>query len=81
MNTIGVYEAKSKLSELLERAASGESFLITRHGHPVARLVPDTAFDPAERRKAVEELKSLRGSAKNATINDFVDARREGHRF
>jgi len=38
--TVGAYEAKTKLAELLERAASGETITITRHDEPVARLVP-----------------------------------------
>ena len=38
--TVGAYEAKTKLPELLERAASGEEITITKHERPVARLVP-----------------------------------------
>ena len=37
-STISLAEAKAHLSELTERAASGESILITRHGKAVARL-------------------------------------------
>ncbi|MSP82217.1 MAG: type II toxin-antitoxin system prevent-host-death family antitoxin [Alphaproteobacteria bacterium] len=37
---IGAFEAKNKLSALLERAERGEEIVITRHGRPVARLVP-----------------------------------------
>lgn len=40
MNTIALFEAKSKLSELLDRVQRGEELLITRHGVPVAKLVP-----------------------------------------
>jgi prevent-host-death family protein len=40
METVGIFEAKTHLSELLERVAQGEAFTITRHGRPVAKLVP-----------------------------------------
>jgi prevent-host-death family protein len=40
MTTIGAYEAKTHLSELLERASAGEEFIIAKHGHALARLVP-----------------------------------------
>jgi prevent-host-death family protein len=39
MESIGAFDAKTRLSELLERVARGEMFVITKHGHPVARLV------------------------------------------
>lgn len=50
MTTIGAFEAKTHLSALLDRAAKGESFTITRHGMPVARLLPVT--EPSAQRVA-----------------------------
>ena len=40
MDEIGAFEAKNKLSALLERVERGEEILITRRGKPVAKLVP-----------------------------------------
>ena len=40
MAQIGMHEAKTKLSQLVERAESGEDIVIARNGKPVARLVP-----------------------------------------
>ncbi len=60
MAIIGVYEAKTKFSELLDRVAKGERFVITRHGVPVAALEPVV---PQKRRKAdevIEEIKKFR---------------------
>ncbi len=37
---IGIFDAKTRLSELLRRTQSGESFRITQRGLPVAELVP-----------------------------------------
>jgi prevent-host-death family protein len=42
MHEIGAFEAKNKLSALLERVERGEEILITRRGKPVAKLVPAT---------------------------------------
>ncbi|HUF90163.1 MAG TPA: type II toxin-antitoxin system Phd/YefM family antitoxin [Gemmatimonadota bacterium] len=38
--TVGLYEAKTHLSALVERAADGEEIVITKSGKPKARLVP-----------------------------------------
>jgi prevent-host-death family protein len=40
MAEIGMHEAKTKLSQLVERAEAGEEIVIARNGTPVARLVP-----------------------------------------
>jgi prevent-host-death family protein len=40
MAEIGMHEAKTKLSQLVERAAHGEEIVITRNGKPAARLTP-----------------------------------------
>lgn len=37
---VALYEAKTHLSSLVDRAAAGEEFVITKSGHPMARLVP-----------------------------------------
>jgi prevent-host-death family protein len=49
---VGAYEAKTKLPELLERAASGQEITITKHDQPIAKLVP-------ARRRSSAELESL----------------------
>jgi prevent-host-death family protein len=42
MMNVSVYDAKTNLSRLLDRAASGEEVVITRNGRPIAKLVPAT---------------------------------------
>jgi prevent-host-death family protein len=41
MAKVGMHEAKSQLSKLVERAQAGEEIVITRRGEPAARLVPE----------------------------------------
>ena len=62
MATIGAFEAKTHLSQLLEKVAAGEKFVITRHGKPVAKLVPvDEKDEPLRlrREEAVKRLKTV----------------------
>ena len=40
MDTVNLYEAKTNLSQLVERAARGEEIVIAKAGRPLARLVP-----------------------------------------
>ena len=40
MTQVGMHEAKTKLSQLVERAESGEEIIIARRGTPVVRLIP-----------------------------------------
>jgi prevent-host-death family protein len=41
MTQIGMHEAKTNLSKLVERVENGEEIVITRRGKPAARLVPE----------------------------------------
>jgi prevent-host-death family protein len=50
--TVGIFEAKQKLSQLVERASRGEEIVITRRGKEQARLVPM----PAERAQTLKEI-------------------------
>ena len=43
MEVVGAFEAKTHLSALLTRVENGETFVITKHGKPIARLIPDKA--------------------------------------
>jgi prevent-host-death family protein len=42
MLTVTLVEAKTRLSELLDKVAAGEEIVITRHGRPVARIAAVT---------------------------------------
>ena len=61
MHEIGAFEAKNKLSALLDLVAQGEEVVITRHGKPVARMVPAApSFDRAKARQAAQGLLDTR---------------------
>lgn len=61
MDRVGIYQAKARLSELIERVERGEEVTITKNRKPVARIVPARAKGKTEpevdNRAAVEEIR------------------------
>ncbi len=49
MSSVNIYEAKTQLSKLIDRAANGEDVVIARNGRPVARLTALAEAMPAIR--------------------------------
>jgi prevent-host-death family protein len=80
--TVGSFEAKTKLAELLDKVEAGESVTITRRGKAVARLVAVKADDEQARLRAlVEEIKRTRvgrdrGAKPGSTIPELIKAGR-----
>jgi prevent-host-death family protein len=61
---IPVSDAKAQLTELVRRAEHGDDIVLTRHGHPVVRLVPvKKPLDKKARRRFLEEMREA-GAAK-----------------
>jgi prevent-host-death family protein len=84
-NHVGIFDAKTHLSELIERVRGGESFVLTKHGMPVARLVPaGEDVDPAREhrvRAAFGKLRELRHGVTlgpDVTVRQLID---EGRRM
>jgi prevent-host-death family protein len=82
MTTVGSYEAKTHLPELLERAARGEKILITKHGRTIAMLGPPAdEGQQLDAREVIRAMKALRKGnrlGKGVTIRDLID---EGRRL
>lgn len=81
MATVGAFEAKTHLAELLDRVARGEKITITRHGVPAAVLVP---VEEKERKlshqEIVEGMRELRKRVKpgKLSVREMVA---EGRRY
>lgn len=60
METVGAYEAKTHLPQLLERVAKGEKITITKHGVPVATLQPADSSKKTPVCDIIEQLKRFR---------------------
>jgi prevent-host-death family protein len=77
--TIGIFEAKQRLSELVERAAHGEEIVITLRGKERARIVSV----PPKRQRSLKEIFGSFGTVhmklpKGMTVKDLIE---EGRRF
>ncbi|MCL4368756.1 MAG: type II toxin-antitoxin system prevent-host-death family antitoxin [Actinobacteria bacterium] len=60
MTSVGAYDAKTHLAQLLERVAQGERITITRHGVPVAVLSPVDRARRDEASPIVDAFKEFR---------------------
>lgn len=69
MLEIGAFEAKNTLGSLLDRVEHGEEVVITRHGRPVARIVPNTGG--IDRNQAREAMKRIRQRARKLQSTPF----------
>ena len=81
MKSVGAYEAKTHLPQLLDRVASGEEIQITRNGRPVARLVPEPAEETSDIRSVIAQIREFRKGRKlgdDLTIRELIE---EGRRF
>jgi prevent-host-death family protein len=80
MNTIGLSDAKTHLSALLERVAQGEEITITKRGVPVALLVPVANRRKKDPKKVAERIRALRRGARleGVTIRQLLE---EGGRY
>jgi prevent-host-death family protein len=78
---IGAFEAKNKFGMLLDRVEYGEEIIITRHGKPVARLVPNsTRIDTLQARAALERIRARTANLKEAFDCAAVKADRDAGR-
>lgn len=75
---VGTYEAKTHLPSLLERVQQGERITITRHGIPVAMLVPARPVTSRDINAVIGELKGFaKGYASGIAIREMIE---EGRR-
>ena len=80
MDSIGSFEAKTHLAELLDRVESGEKITITRRGKPVARLIP-VPIPEDEAKNAVKRLRDRRKRINGIPLKELIGMTHEGHRY
>jgi prevent-host-death family protein len=82
MTTVGSFEAKTHLPQLLDRVARGERILITRHGKPAAMLVPAPATEENNLKRIIAEFKEY-SKRQGRTLGGLSarDMIEEGRRF
>lgn len=73
--SVGVYDLKTHLSEVLEEVAAGREVTVTRHGHPIARLAPVAGPTREQRQAAIERIqqriKTVKPLPPGVTIEDL----------
>jgi antitoxin (DNA-binding transcriptional repressor) of toxin-antitoxin stability system len=84
MRTVGIFEAKTKLSELIEAVKRGEEIRITQRGKPVARLVVDNEVTAAPKPDFLEQMLKVRenliAKGMGMSLEDILSGRDEGRR-
>lgn len=80
MTEVGVFEAKTHLSALLERVERGERVTITRRGTPVAVLVPPEAEERERVGRAMAALREIRARSRPGA-ETLQELRDEGRRY
>jgi prevent-host-death family protein len=80
MKTVGAFEAKTHLNELLQRASKGETIQITRRGIPVAKLSPPDSSQKEDGHILAASIRQLRRGATlgKLSIRELID---EGRRY
>jgi prevent-host-death family protein len=77
---VGAFDAKTHLSELLDRVERGERIRITRRGRPAAQLVPcDPETDTGTLQALLARVREQRGTYK-VTAADISKWKKEGRR-
>jgi prevent-host-death family protein len=80
MRQIQASEAKARLAQLLDEVERGETVIITRHGHAIARLVPETDRRQADINDAITCIEARRHYAPRITAKEIRIAREEGRK-
>ena len=83
MHTMQATEAKARLAELLRKVERGETVVITRHGEPIAHVIPARAAERADRQLGVDRFRRRREKWQPVamSIDEILHARHEGHRL
>lgn len=81
MREIQVSDAKARLPQILDEVERGETVVITRGGRPIAQLVPEPPRRQEEVDKAIAAIRALRARIGNATTEELLSSRHEGHRY
>jgi prevent-host-death family protein len=71
VKTVGAYEAKTHFSRLLDEVAKGETVTITKHGMPVAVLVPHSVVSAIDVGAEIEDWIKFRNE-QNITLGDVT---------
>ena len=81
MRDIQASEAKTHLPQILDEVERGGTVRITRHGRPIARIIPETDRRQEEIEQAIERIRALRRRTGKIPLEELLSARHEGHKY
>ncbi len=81
MRHIQSADAKARLPQLLDEVERGESVVITRHGRPIARIVPERSKRKQEIDEARAIIEAMRKENGPITVEEILSSIHEGHRY
>ena len=88
MQTIAIAQAKNNFSAMLHVVESGEDVVLTRHGKPIARIVPEVVEPEvnahsvdAMRQEAMDLLNAFRAKVKPGPLLDWKELRDAGRKY
>ena len=78
MRTIQASEAKTKFLSILDDVERGATVIVTRHGKPIARIVPEAQIDHERVERAMRGILEIRKRTKPVSIEEILSMRDEG---
>jgi prevent-host-death family protein len=78
MQTIQASEAKTKFLSILDEVERGASIIVTRHGKPIARIIPEAQIDRQRVEQAIQSIREIRKRTKPVSIEEILAMRDEG---
>ena len=81
MREIQASDAKARLPQLLDDVERGETLIITRHGHAIARIIPEVDRRQEEVDRALASIRELRKRTLKANIGEILSAKEEGRKY
>jgi prevent-host-death family protein len=81
MREVQASEAKARLPSLLDAVERGETIIITRHGKPIARIVPEADRRQAEIDRVAAEIEEFRKTMPRIPLEEILSERHEGHKY
>ena len=81
MREVESFDAKAHFPRLLDEVERGETVIITRHGCPIARIVPEADNRAAETRRVMDCIAAFRQTMPDLSVEEILSARHEGHKY
>ncbi len=80
MQSIQASEAKTKFLSILDEVERGASVIVTRHGRPVARIIPEAVMNQEGIDQALANLRAIRKHIKSSSIEEILAMRDAGRK-